>query len=255
MEMLDIIINTVAAFFTSILSAIIGMGGGITLLAVMILSMELSIVIPIHGLVQFASNSSRWILFWKHIDWFIITRYTVGLVPFSFLGIHLVGMTHPTYLKIFIGFFILFAVYFPFHKLNLSMNPKRSFIYAGILNGTVSMIAGATGPLLAPFFLNRSLTKETLIASKAACQALAHFIKIILFGTVLGFDYTQYWSLILFMVVAVVIGTYMGKRILTRYISERIFITIYKSVLTLVGLKILFYDGLGNLLFFHSPPL
>ena len=48
-----------AAFATSILSAVVGMAGGITLLAVMLLFLEPLAAIPLHGVIQLVSNSSR----------------------------------------------------------------------------------------------------------------------------------------------------------------------------------------------------
>ena len=47
----------IAAFFTSFLSAIIGMGGGITLLGIMAIIMpDGFLVVAYHGIIQFVSN-------------------------------------------------------------------------------------------------------------------------------------------------------------------------------------------------------
>ena len=62
--MLESITLIVAAFLTSILSAIIGMGGGITLLGVMaIILPEGYLVVAYHGMVQLVSNVTRTTVF------------------------------------------------------------------------------------------------------------------------------------------------------------------------------------------------
>jgi hypothetical protein len=52
-------IVSVTAFFTAILSAVAGMAGGMTLLAVMLLFLPPLAAIPLHGAIQLAANSSR----------------------------------------------------------------------------------------------------------------------------------------------------------------------------------------------------
>ena len=65
----------ITAFFTSILSGILGMGGGITLLGVMTLLMSPVEVVPIHGVVQLFSNSTRTLVFLKHVRWRFFLTY------------------------------------------------------------------------------------------------------------------------------------------------------------------------------------
>ena len=67
------------AVITSIISAIIGMGGGILLLAIMTFFLPIQIAIPIHGIVQLISNSSRVYLLRKHIKWNYFKYFVIGL--------------------------------------------------------------------------------------------------------------------------------------------------------------------------------
>ena len=53
----------IVAMLTSILSGVIGMGGGILLFSCMTLFLTLDVIVPVHGVVQLSSNSSRvWML-------------------------------------------------------------------------------------------------------------------------------------------------------------------------------------------------
>ena len=76
-----------AALATSILSAVVGMAGGITLLSVMLLAVEPLVAIPLHGVVQLVSNSSRAVIQRGHLRWDIIGRFCVFLLPMGFVGL------------------------------------------------------------------------------------------------------------------------------------------------------------------------
>ena len=72
----------VAAFLTSMLSAIIGMGGGITLLGVMAIIMpEGYLVVAYHGIIQLVSNVTRLTVYRQHIDTKIVKKYFLGIIP------------------------------------------------------------------------------------------------------------------------------------------------------------------------------
>ena len=66
---MESIVLIIAAFLTSMLSAIIGMGGGITLLGVMAIVMPTGyLVVAYHGIIQLVSNITRTTVYREHID-------------------------------------------------------------------------------------------------------------------------------------------------------------------------------------------
>ena len=224
------------------------MGGGITLLAVMLLFMEIHLVIPIHGVIQLVSNSSRVVLFRKHIHWPTFLRFSAGAIPFSFAGVYLVSALNQEAMKLVVGCFILTSLYFPFKKWTALKAVSGSFILAGTLAGSISLVVGATGPLIAPFFLEKGLIKEQVIASKAVCQALIHILKLIMYGAFLSFQVGPYLLLIIIMSLGVILGTWTGKKILSNHVSEDKFILLYRYTLTVIAAKILLYDGVYKIL-------
>ena len=65
---METIILIIAAFITSSISAILGMGGGIILLGIMaILIPEGYMVIALHGFIQLISNTTRTYVFRDYI--------------------------------------------------------------------------------------------------------------------------------------------------------------------------------------------
>jgi uncharacterized membrane protein YfcA len=228
------------ALATAMLSAIVGMAGGITLLAVMLLFLPPLVVIPLHGAVQLVSNSSRTLIQRKHLRWDVIWRYGVLLLPMGFAGLALAQRIPPDAAKALIGAFVLFATWAPGLMLlgthPQDANPRRRFFVLGGVVGVVNMTVGATGPLIAPFFLNMGLTRFQLIGTKAACQALGHMAKILVFG-IAGFAFGE-WSVVLAILAAcVVAGTWLGSQLL-EYVNETWFVRLYKTVLTVIALRL-----------------
>lgn len=241
MEALDLAILAVAAFATSILSAVVGMAGGITLLAVMLLFLEPLAAIPLHGVIQLVSNSSRSVIQRRHLDLHILLYYSALLVPMGWVGLQIANALPASATRIIIGVFVLIATWFP-GWLMLGTHPEeihpgRRFLFLGGLAGVLNMTIGAIGPLIAPFFLNLGLDRRALVGTKAACQTLGHLVKIVLFG-VTGFAFGSHLVLLVTAGVCVVAGTWLGSRILER-VSERLFRHLYLGVLTVIALRLL----------------
>ena len=85
---MESIVLIIAAFLTSALSAIIGMGGGITLLGIMAIIMPTGyLVIAYHGVIQLVSNVTRTTVYRQHISEPIISRFLIGLLPGLLLSV------------------------------------------------------------------------------------------------------------------------------------------------------------------------
>jgi uncharacterized membrane protein YfcA len=233
-----------AAFATSMLSAIIGMAGGITLLSIMLLFFDPIAAVPLHGVIQLVSNGSRSYIQRRHIDWRIAGAFGVLLLPMGLLGVQVALRTPPPLGKALIGAFVLTATWRPtwlrIHPPEAGGHPGRRFLLLGGAVGFVNSLLGATGPLIAPFFLNLGLSRQALVGTKAACQMLGHVSKAIVFGLI-GFAYADHLVLLATMSLMVIAGTWVGSQLLER-VNERLFLGLYKTVLTLVALRLLAWE-------------
>lgn len=240
MELVDLSVLTAVAFATAVLSAIVGMAGGIILLSIMLLYFDPLVAIPLHGVVQLVSNSTRAVVQRRHVDWGIVARYGVLLLPMGFLGLLLARALPPDGGRLAIGLFVLVATWAP-GALLLGTHPDRSdphrrFLVLGGVVGFVNVTVGATGPLIAPFFLNLGLSRQGVVGSKAACQSLGHLAKLVVFGVV-GFAYLDWALPLLSLSLAVIAGTWAGSHVLER-VNERTFMILFKTVLTLVAVRL-----------------
>jgi uncharacterized membrane protein YfcA len=223
-----------------VLSAVVGMAGGITLLAVMLLFLEPLVAIPIHGVVQLVSNGSRAWLQRDHVNHAIAWRYGLLLLPAGWVGLEIARALPPQGLRAAIGVFVLVATWLP-GWLWLGAHPERAshhrrFVVLGAVVGVLNMTIGATGPLIAPFFLNLGLSRFELVGTKAACQLLGHLAKIAIFGLA-GFAFGLHWVTLVVLCSLVVVGTALGTRLLHR-VNERAFVLLYKGVLSVIAVHL-----------------
>ncbi len=229
----------VTAFFTAILSAIVGMAGGMTLLGVMLLFLPPLAAIPLHGAIQLASNFSRTLIQREHARYDLLWRYGLPLLPMGVLGMLAAKEIPERALEATIGAFVLIATWRPGWlalgaRAGTSTNAR--FTALGFAAGFLNVTIGATGPLVAPFILNLGMARQAVIGTQAGVQALGHVVKIILYAG-FGFAFREHAVLLGAASACAIAGTWVGSRLLER-ISETWFTRLYKSVLTLLALQL-----------------
>lgn len=233
-----IVILGLATILTAIISGVVGMAGGITLLSFMTFFLKLDVIVPLHGIVQLSSNSSRTFFLRKAIHKKITTFFLLGAPIGTFLAYKLiVEIPNKKYFLIPVALLIFYTLFKP-KKLPALNIPLWGFLPLGILTGLMGPLVGATGPLLAPFFLREDLKKEEIVATKAVSQMFGHLLKIPLF-LALDFPYREYFPLLLIMTISAIVGTRIGVFLLGK-VSEDIFKKIYQIALLLAGIRILY---------------
>ena len=234
-----IAILCVAAFLTAILSAVVGMAGGMTLLSVMLLFLPPLAAIPLHGAIQLASNFSRTLIQREHARYDLLWYSGWPLLPMGALGLLVAERLPERALEATIGSFVLVATWRP--KLlalgaRLGGSERSRFTALGIVCGFLNVTIGATGPLVAPFFLNLGLARQAVIGTQAGVQALGHVVKLALYAG-FGFAFRAWWPLLAVGATCAIAGTWVGSRLLDR-IPERTFTWLYKGVLSALAVQL-----------------
>ncbi len=244
----DIIILIFSAFVTSSLSAVLGMGGGIILLAIMaVIIPEGYKVIAIHGMVQLFSNSTRTYVFRNYLKAALIKQFFIGaligisisvvivIILINYFNVESANEIKVEVLKPFIGLFIIWHLFLKGPKKAKIVN---SFVPVGLIAGLSSIFVGAVGPLIAPFFIIKSFNKENIIANKAAAQMITHLSKIPLFIYFFKMDYTAELKILIPLIIVVYLGTRFGKKILY-FIPELIFKKLFKATLFIISIRLI----------------
>lgn len=230
MALLLIITSTL----TSMLTAAMGIGGGVLLLAVMATVVPPAALTPVHGLVQLGSNGNRALLTRDHIDWSLLWLFFAGAAVGAVIGYFVVVQLPVEVIQLSVAGFILFLVWGP--KLGKQEMPPAGLVLAGVGTTLMTMFVGATGPLVAAFVHRLGYEKYRTVATFAACMTAQHLLKMVVFG-LLGFAFSDWLPLILAMVAGGFAGTWIGLHILKRLPAER-FQLIFRLLVTVLALRL-----------------
>lgn len=233
-----IIVLFITATLTAMISAVVGMAGGIALLGVMTFFLPLKTIIPIHACVQLMSNSTRTLLLRQHVEWRVIVYYVLGLPLGTLIALNVIKSFSFTHIAMTLIVLLIWYVLFKPKKMPTVQLPYWGFGILAVVIGIINPFVGATGPLQAAFFLRDDWSKEKIVATKAMSQSLGHFFKLLLFVR-LGFVFETHSLLIIVMVIGVVLGTKYGITLLSN-IKDRTFRFLYRGVLFAASLRILY---------------
>lgn len=243
MSVLEIIFLSTAAFCTSALTAVVGAGGGTALLAIMLQIMTPATAIPVHGAVQLASNTSRVWLFRNHMVWPIIFRFA-ALMPFGVaLGLLLFQGLPTQAVQGLIGCFVLFTLATrQLKSLEGKDLPLWAFVPVGFVTGVLNMVVGVIAPVLGVLVIRKDLKKEQIVGTLGFFGFIGNLLKIAGF-TLVGFSFAQHLWTIACMVPAAIIGTRVGRAVLSN-VNERYFMTCFRFMLLALALKLIVFDAI-----------
>ncbi|TVP92168.1 MAG: sulfite exporter TauE/SafE family protein [Pseudomonadaceae bacterium] len=223
------------SLLTSAMTAAVGIGGGVLLLAVMAMVMPATAIIPVHGIVQLGSNLNRALLTLRHINLRVIASFVPGVILGAWLASWLLVDLPLALVQLCIAGFILLLVWGPAIP-KLATGRVGTLIAAGITT-FISMFVGATGPLVAAFIKQQQAGERfSTVATFAAAMSLQHASKAVVYG-VAGFVFRDWLGLMLLMVAAGAIGTWIGIKLLGR-LSNQHFGWIFNGLLTLLAIRL-----------------
>lgn len=232
------------ALATATLSGLAGMGGGTILIALMLaLGMSPVLALPLHAGVQLAANGSRSLAYVRHVHWRGLGWFMLAGVPGPFLLAPWVVAVDPDWIRLIMAVFVALAVW-PAWASRMKIHGRAGLIAAGAIGGVFGPIVGATGMLVAPFFLRDDWRKEQVIATLAVAQASSHLLKIAAFSAS-GFNALARVDLLVPMALAALVGTLIGRRLVGLF-SEARFRQVVRVIMGLLAVR-LAWDGITGL--------
>ncbi|MCR9103997.1 MAG: sulfite exporter TauE/SafE family protein [Gammaproteobacteria bacterium] len=223
------------AFATSCLAAVIGMGGGILLIALMPGLLPAAAILPMHAATQLASNASRAAFGWRSIDLSLIPAVALGAAAGAWVGAGLYQNLDMHWLPAIVGAFILVFVWLPLPALPGA--GQLSLLALGFYQTGLGMLAGATGPVGAAVLLRRCAARDWLVVNTALYMSLNHVMRLTAFF-LLGFSFAPWWPLLAGMIVAGVAGSWVGTRLRAR-MPQRDFQRLFRWLVTGLALRLL----------------
>lgn len=225
----------IVTFLTSTIAAIVGVGGGMMLIAILPSFLPINALIPVHGLTQMTSNLSRAVFGYKDVQYEVIPKFLLG----SFLGIgifaSILNFISLEYVPLFIGVYILLSLWS--EKFNEKIKRYESYFLAGFFQTGLSIVVGATGPLTMTLLLKDYKNKDKVVATSAALMSLSHILKVFVF-MYFGFVFFDYIGIIIAMVIGAIAGSWVGTK-LRNIIDGKKFTIILKVLLTTLAIKVI----------------
>lgn len=228
------------SFLAAVINAAFSAGGALIILAVTSTVLPIAAIVPIHSTLLIGSTSSRMLFFWQHIDWRIAGPFLLGSVGAVAIGSRIYVELPDTLIATAISIVMLVAIWLP----EIRWRPKLTNPWAivGFIHSLLSTLF-AYGALFHAVILHTGLKRRQIVATMAASLTGMGILKITGY-TLNGFDYAPYIQIIVYAIAAGFLGTWIGKMIVDR-ISEAVFRTVFKALVTLTALRLL-YVGLFN---------
>ncbi|MEM8664451.1 MAG: sulfite exporter TauE/SafE family protein [Pseudomonadota bacterium] len=221
--------------FTSLITAALGIGGGVLMLAAMAQVVPVAALIPLHGVVQLGSNVSRMVLQIRSASWTVLAPFIAGSAVGAVAGGALVRDVPDGILLLAIGAFVIVSTFVKVPPLG---GGQWAVMTGGGFIGTLAtMFVGATGPFTVALFRPARLAHKALVASLGVAMAMQHVLKTIAFG-LLGFAFSPWLPLLVLMIIAGFLGTVIGTRLLNT-LPEAWLRQALNIVLTLLGLQLM----------------
>lgn len=229
----------IAAFW---ISAICGGGASLVLIPLLNLLIPARFVPFSLTIGTLTSSASRIAVFRKHINWNIFMWFVPFSIPAVLLGAYFIKFVNPLYLQFIVAVFLILNTpqLFISQKQQLKEEkpfPKFILAIVGFLAGFVSGITGAIGLLFNRFYLKYGLSKEQIVATRAANEIFLHLIKLIIYLSLGLYSQTAIWMGIT-IALAAVVSAYSVKFILP-YLSEFLFRKIGYGAMVFSGLFLL----------------
>jgi uncharacterized membrane protein YfcA len=183
----------VTIVFSSFLSAVFGMAGGMVLLGVLLAYFDVAAAMILFSIVQFFVNGSRVIQWRDYVIWPIFYWYLLGaLVAFAIMwAIAFVPDKATVYL-------LLGLMPFAIEVLPAALRPNIEWrgvpVVTGFLTTIIQILSGVGGLMLDIFFQKSTLDRKTTNATKAVAQTFSHVIRWVYFGSLAGIGGLPLWT-------------------------------------------------------------
>jgi uncharacterized membrane protein YfcA len=223
------------SFFTSAIAGVIGFGGGMLLIAVLPLFLNPSLIVPIHGITQLASNSSRMIFSFKNVQWVLLPKFLAGSLIGIFIFGFLLSNISTEYVPIGIGLYIILNLWSM--RFTKFIKKYENYYLIGLLQTGLGLIVGATGPLSLAVLTKELKSKDEIIATSSMFMTISHLAKIPVF-LALGVSLLGHFNLLMYMILGSILGSFIGTRLRLVSNNDKL-ILIIKILLTFMALKML----------------
>lgn len=255
---MEIVIISIVALVTSLLTFFSGFGLGTLLMPVFAIFFPLDQAIAMTGVVHFSNNIFKGTLVWKNTDKEVLLKFGIPAIIASFAGAWLLlSITHlpvlETYpigsrsfsitpVKLIISVLLLFFAITEllpfFEKLSFS---KKKLVLGGILSGFFGGLTGIQGALRSAFLIKAGLSKESYIATGVMIACVVDITRLSVYASnFVTSGIAQNLTVLIIATMAAIAGAILGNRLL-----KKVTISTVKYIVAIMLIFISFALGSG----------
>jgi uncharacterized membrane protein YfcA len=231
---MDIIIISLAAFLTAILTFFSGFGLGTLLAPVFALFFPIDIAIALTGVVHFSNNLFKIALVGKNTNKAVLLRFGIPAILASFFGAWLLlkitvlpslfqyemwgNVYEVTPVKLTIALilivFSILEVSPSFQKVQFG---KDKLMLGGVLSGFFGGLSGIQGAIRSAFLIKSGLTKEAYIATGVVIACLVDFTRLSVYASRFTASNLHENLILLFTATgSAILGAFIGSKLLKK---------------------------------------
>jgi uncharacterized membrane protein YfcA len=170
---------------SSFVSGVFGMAGGMILLGVLLVYLDVATAMVLFSIIQLGTNGWR-AVHWRHfVLWPIFWRYVAGAVLAFAVMRSIAYVPDKAIVYILLG-----LMPFTVEVLPAQARPNIEWrgvpFFTGVVTTIIQFMAGVGGLFLDIFFQKSTLDRKTTNATKAVTQTLSHVLRGLYFGSLAG---------------------------------------------------------------------
>lgn len=252
---MEIIVISIVAFLTAILTFFSGFGLGTILMPVFAIFFPIEIAIALTGVVHFANNIFKMSLIGKWADKEVLLKFGVPAILASFAGAWLLlritemptiidyqlwnKQFEITPVKLIIAIllliFSLLEILPSVQKIQFSRN---KLAVGGVLSGFFGGLTGIQGAVRSAFLIKSGLSKEAYIATGVIIASLVDFTRLSVYASRFKeADLHEHLILIISATLAAVLGAFIGnkliKKVTLRFVQVLVAIMLFTIAIAL----------------------
>lgn len=175
----------VTIVFSSFVSAVFGMAGGMVILGVLLVYFDVATAMMMFSIIQLANNGWRALHWRRYVIWRVFWWYAAG-ATLAFAAMRAVAFV-PDKAWVYI---MLGAMPFAVEAIPARARPNIEWrgvpFFTGLFTTIIQFMAGVGGLFLDIFFQKSRLDRKTTNATKAVTQSFSHLVRAAYFGSIAG---------------------------------------------------------------------
>ncbi len=185
----------VTIVFSSFLSAVFGMAGGMILLGVLLAYLDVAAAMILFSIIQIFVNGARVVQWRDYVIWPIFYWYVLGAAA-AFIIMWTIAFV-PDKATVYL---LLGLTPFVVEILPAAMRPNIEWrgvpVVTGFFTTIVQILSGVGGLILDLFFQKSMLDRKTTNATKAVAQTFSHVVRWAYFGSLAGLGNLPLWIVV-----------------------------------------------------------